>query len=206
MVPDPPDPFDAEVEHLEAGELLFRVATIPRPVTDFNPGFGSPTRFAFFGDPAVPVLYAADADDAALCETLLHDIPVTGGNLTWDDYRDKVMGRVRITRPLKLAKLRGTGLRRLKIEARQLTDAPASEYHRTVRWAQAAHKAGFAGLSWTSHRCNDTRAVVLFGDAADGALEQDTSFGRVFSSGDGLDWLIDTCAPLHVDVLPGPTS
>ena len=204
VVPDPPNPFDADTETLQVGDLLYRVGSNTRRIDVFNPGMGSPTRFAFFGRPVVSVLYGADTEDAAVCETLLHDIPASGGLLTADDYRDRVMGRIRITKPLKLARLRGTGLRRLKVESSQLTETAASEYDKTVAWAAAAHKAGFDGLSWTSRRCNDARAVALFGDEhrRRTSIEQDITFGRVFASGDGLDWLIDMCAPLHVDVMP----
>lgn len=83
-----------------------------------------------------------------------------------------------------------------------MTDTDASEYPRTVKWAEAAHAAGFDGVVWTSRLCNDAGAVVLFGDRAGSAVVQDPSFGRYFASGPGLDWLIDTCAPLGVDVLP----
>ncbi|WP_158548073.1 RES family NAD+ phosphorylase [Desertihabitans brevis] len=201
--PPPPDPFDAAEEVLTAGTALYRVGSTRRPLHTFNPGVGSGSRFAFFGDPPVPVLYAADTATAALTETLLHDIPVTGGLLTSDAYTQVVMGRLLITRDLRLASLRGLGLqRRLRVEASQLTDTPSSEYPRTVRWAEAAHRAGFDGLAWTSRLCNDSRAVVLFGDRAGDAVVQDVCFGRYFHAGPGLDWLIDTCAPLHVDVLP----
>jgi hypothetical protein len=200
--PPPPDPFDAAEEVLGAGEMLYRVGNHRRPLPAFNPGFGSGSRFAFFGDPVVPVLYAADTETAALAETLLHDVPASGGLLTSDAYTQVVMGRLTITRKLRLASLRGLGLRRLGVEARQLTDTPSSEYPRTVRWAEAAHRAGFDGLTWTSRLCNDARAVVLFGDRAGDAVAQDPTFGRYFHAGPGLDWLIDVCAPLRVDVLP----
>lgn len=198
----PPSPFDAEPTPLEAGQWLYRVHSNARTVDQFNPGVGGRTRFAFFGDPAVPVLYAADTQESALAESLLHDIPVSGGVLPYAAYADKVMGRLDVTRELRLANLRGLGLRRLGVEASQVTDTDASEYPRTVRWAAAAHAAGFDGVAWTSRKCNDARAVVLFGDRCEGALRQDESFGRLFQSGPGLDWLIETCSPLHVDVLP----
>ena len=150
----------------------------------------------------VPVLYAADTEQGALAESLLHDVPTTGGRLTYDAYADSVMGRLAVRRALRLASLRGLGLRRLGVSARELTDTEASEYPRTVAWAAAAHTAGFDGLAWTSRLCNDTRAVVLFGDRCGDAISQDPTYGRLFESGPGLDWLIDTCAPLHVDVLP----
>lgn len=204
-VPPPPGPFDAETETLASAAALYRVGNNRRPIDQFNPGIGSPTRFAFFGDPVIPVLYAADTPEAALAESLLHDIPMSGGNLVFDTYAQAVMGRLIVVRELRLASLRGLGLRRLGVEARQLTDTDATEYPRTVAWAKAAHDNGFDGLSWTSRRCNDARAVVLFGDRCVDALVQDTEFGRLFENGLGLDWLIDTCAPLRVDVLP-PTQ
>lgn len=124
------------------------------------------------------------------------------GLLPYAHYAEKVLGLIEVTRPVRLANLRGLGLRRLKDEARQVTDTDASEYSRTVLWAQAAHATGFDGLAWTSRQCNDTRGVVLFGDRCHGAVTQDPSFARIFQSGPGLDWLIATCAPLHVEVLP----
>ncbi|MFD6895044.1 RES family NAD+ phosphorylase [Rhodococcus sp. NPDC060086] len=198
----PPQPFDADTNPLTAGQRLYRVHNNTRTVGEFNHGFGSRTRFAFFGRPAVPVLYAADTEEAALAESLLYDIPVGGGILPYAAYANTVMGKIEVTRNLRLANLRGLGLRRLGVEARHVTDTEASEYPRTVLWAEVAHAAGFDGLAWTSRTCNDTRAVVLFGDRCSNALRQDSSFGRIFQSGPGLDWLIETCSPLHVDVLP----
>lgn len=201
-VPNPPDPFDAAAETVPEGHLLYRVHSSVRTVEDFNPGFGSPSRFAFFGEPPVPVLYGADTEQASLAESLLHDVPAAGGTLAYRQYADKVMGRLAVTRPLTLASLRGLGLRRLGVAARDVTDTDASEYPRTVLWARAAHAAGFDGVAWTSRKCNDARAVVLFGDRCADAVRQDPSFGRLFQTGPGLDWLITTCLPLHVTVLP----
>lgn len=106
-VPSPPDPFDAEAEVLVVGARLYRVATTSRPATAFNPGYGTRTRFAFFGTPPVPVLYAAESPTAALAESLLHDVPPSGGFLTADVYSRAVMVRLEVTAPLRLAKLRG---------------------------------------------------------------------------------------------------
>lgn len=203
--PLPPDPFDPAEDWLRTGDRLYRVHSNVRTVAAFNPDTGSRTRFAFVGDPVVPVLYAADSQEAALAESLLHDLPVAGGSLTYSQYADKVMGMIAVLRDLRLASLRGLGLRRLGVEATAITDTDASEYPRTVLWAQAAHRAGFDGLAWTARRCNDTRAVVLFGDRCTDAISQDSSFGHIFQTGPGLDWLISTCDPLHVDVLPPVT-
>lgn len=202
MTLDPPDPFDAAEDRLAAGALLYRVHSNVRRATEFNPGVGSRTRFAFFGDPIVPVLYAAETEQAAIAETPLHDVPPTGGILPYAVYSDTVMSRIVVGRTLRLASLRGLGLRRLGAEARDVTDTDASDYVRTVKWAEAAHRAAFDGLSWTARKCNDARAVVLFGDRCGDAVDQDEAFARIFQTGPGLDWLISTCGPLRVDVLP----
>lgn len=111
---------------------MLRVGSTERPIASFNPGKESRTRFAFFGDPTVPVLYAAATETAALAESLLHDIPIAGGNLLWDDYSRSTMGRLRLSRQLRLASFRGLGVRRLGVQASQLTDTPASTYAETV--------------------------------------------------------------------------
>lgn len=204
VVPQPPVPFTADTEILERDSKLYRVHSNRFTVTQFNPGHGAPTRFAFFGTPPVPVLYAAATEAAALAESLLHDVPVTGGLLVHRLYMDKVMGRIDVTRDLRLARLRGLRLRKLGVRAADVTDTDAGQYPYTVEWAAAAHAAGFDGVAWTSHRCNDSRAVALFGDRCADAVRQDTGFARIFSTTDGLDWLTTTCLPLNVQVLAPP--
>lgn len=194
---------------LDAGEQLFRVHGNQRHATVFNAGHGGPTRFAFFRDGTgqiVPVLYAAAAQDAAVAETLLHDVPITGGLLDFDDYSTKVMSRIESTRGLRLATFHGLGLRRLRVSAETLTASAASTYPETVLWAKAAHGAGLDGIVWMSRQCNDTEAYVFFGDRCGNDFRQDDGFGRSFATGVDMMWLIDLCAPLGVDVLPPPST
>ncbi len=205
MVRRPPDPFDPATATLPAGHLLHRVLSAARTATDFNPGFGARTRFGFFGKPVVPIMYAADTEDAAIAETLLHDIPATGGLLPYDQYADKVLVRLKVTQRLRVGVLHGTGLRRLKVTAAELTSSPASSYDTTVRWAETAHDVGLDGLVWMSRQCNDTKAYVFFGDKCAQAFIQDPSHARIFASPADQIWLIDRCAPLHVDVLMEPS-
>ncbi|MDJ0314072.1 RES family NAD+ phosphorylase [Arthrobacter sp. H35-D1] len=172
-----------------------------RRANQFNPRMGSRTRFAFFGTPTVPVLYAAATEEAAICATLLHDVPTAGGMITAESCRDKVMARISPTRELRMAKFMGTGLRTLKIDAQDITATTAARYGETVRWAAAAHEAGLDGAVWMSHRCNTDRAYVLFGDRVDVAdLVVDSSYARAFALEPDLAWLTDLCVPLHVDV------
>jgi hypothetical protein len=207
VVKAPPSPFDPEIETLAAGHLLYRVFTTSRTAVEFNPGVGGPTRFCFFGQPAVPIMYAADTEDAAVAETLLHNIPVDGGLLPYDDYSRKALARLKVTRDVRLAALYGLGLRRLEVAPEDVTSSPASTYADTVRWAEAAHEIGVDGMVWMSRLCNSVKAYVFFGDRCDGAktaFAQDPTHGRIFASTADQTGLIDLCASLHVDVMLQP--
>jgi hypothetical protein len=184
--------------------MLYRVHSNKRQVTVFNPEMGQPTRFAFFGSPRVPVLYAAGAEEAAVAESLLHDVPLSGRPLPAREYRDNVLGRFELMRDLHLASLHGLGLRRLKIANTDVIDVHGvGVYEETVAWAAAAHSAGFDGLEWMSTKCNNSRAQVLFGDrVSTGDLRPDPSYGRAFLLSEHFNWLVDMCAPLGIEVLP----
>ncbi len=206
VTPEPPKPFNPKTATLDIGTQLYRVFTgvEGRTAATFNPGFGAPTRFAFFGTPVIPVLYAAATEEAAVAETLLHDIPIGGGILPYHKYARTVMARVEVTSPVRVGILHGLGLRQLKVTAADITASGADTYPETVKWAQAAHNARLDGLVWMSRLCNDAKAYVFFGDKCGGAFTQDSTFGRLFATGADQLWLIDLCAPLHVDVLLAP--
>ena len=208
----PPTPFQAQEHVLQRGTVLYRVfgnanhgEGSPRRVTGFNPGIGSRTRFAFFGAPFVPVLYAADTEQAALCESILHEVPPGPGKVLYRNVADRVCAPLAPTRDLRLASLMGDGLRVLGTEAKQVTDTMADQYDRTVRWAEAAHEAGFDGLVWMSSRRNTDRAYVFFGDRVQsGDLEPLPLHGRIFAAGPGFDWLADYLNGLNIEILnPG---
>lgn len=202
----PTGPRSAEAFTVGANQLLYRVLGVAggRLATDFNPNFGEPTRFAFFADEsgaAVPVLYAAYSAEAAVCETLLRDIPAAGGTLLESDYMGSMMAGLRTNRELNLVKFMGTGLRALGTTHQALTSSDMRTYSQTVQWAEAAHRAGFDGAAWMSNRCNDTVAVVLFGDRVEpDALSADASVARIFSRQTDRDWLTDMCFPLGIRV------
>ncbi|WP_194164909.1 RES family NAD+ phosphorylase [Pseudactinotalea sp. HY160] len=204
ITPPPPADFDPLPEEVPAGTRLYRIFTAKegRNVTAFNPTGEPRGRFSFFGDPPVPVLYAAQTEIAAVCESLLHDLPVRGGRLLPEQYERAVAGALEVGRPLRLAKFHGTGLRRLGLRPEQLTTESAYRYDLTVPWAQAAHGGGFDGIVWMSARCNSDRAYVLFGDRVPRQdLHVVADYGRLFTPGPDLDWLIDQCAFMKVDVL-----
>lgn len=202
VVPDVPDHFDPVWETIPAGAELHRVHTALRKVTDYNPGIGGPNRFAFFKDndgAPVPVLYAAMTEKAAVCESVLHDIPASGGLLLSKSYESCLCGRMTTTRDLRVVSYRGEGLRRFGLEPHQLTATAATEYRRTVLWAQAAWRHGADGVVWMSSKLNSDPAVALFPSAANAILAS-SGVPRVFLNGPDLDWLIDFCASIRIDV------
>lgn len=196
----------ARDETVERGTLLYRVlnGSSGRSVTAFNPGFGSPTRFAFFTGAKgekVPVLYAALTAEAAIAESILRYVPVAGGELLRRDYEPMVLGGVRPMRDLRLASFKGLGLRALGTDQAEVSETGPDRYEETVLWAKAAHLAGFDGVAWMSHRCNSDVAVMIFGDRVDAAdVEQDDEVARIFRRQVDREWLTDMCAELHITV------
>jgi hypothetical protein len=200
----PPKPFEPHEWILEANTELFRVfANSPgRSVTTFNPGYGEPTRFAFFGTPPVPILYSAQTEEAAVCESILHDVPPGPGTVLYDSFKGYVCSKLAPTQDLKLAALMGDGLRTLGTESKFVTATMASQYPRTVLWAKAAHEAGYDGVVWMSHRRDTDRAYMFFGDRVDSNyLVQVSGFAHTFAAGPGYDWLADYLSSIKLDIL-----
>ncbi|MDJ0356246.1 RES family NAD+ phosphorylase [Paenarthrobacter sp. PH39-S1] len=142
----------------------------------------------------MPVLYAADTPKAAVCETILHSVPLRNGKILYPSFADGVAATIATTRELKLAAFMGDGLRVLGTDAGTLSATTASQYSRTVRWAEAAYKSGFHGVVWMSYRRNTDAAFVLFGDRVGVRdLTPTTTGGVIFSAGPGFDWLVSHC-------------
>ena len=207
VTPDPPVPFEPLVIEMPAGTVMRRLHENRFRTSEFNPGPKGAGRFHFFGTPHIPVLYTAASEEAAVAETLLRNIPMTGGHIPHGDYENKVMAALEIQRPVRLASFLGTDLRALRVGPEQLTTTPGANYPQTRKWAQAAHAAGFDGIAWMSRQDNSDRAYMFFGDRV---LETDFGVvpgsGRLFALGSDLDWLIDFCTPLHIEVLPPPIA
>ncbi|MHB1502140.1 MAG: RES domain-containing protein [Candidatus Dormibacteria bacterium] len=158
------------------------------PASDqLQPGPRPLTRFAFFGDPVVPVLYGAEGEEAAVAETLVHDQPAVGGRLVPVRYRGRVVSGVVPRRERRLAQLHGGGRHRLGARSANPTDTSAAHYIRTVRWADAIREdTDLDGIVWMSRQWNNQRAVVLFGDRV-GSRELSVvpTLGRSFATPEG---------------------
>jgi hypothetical protein len=204
-VPPPPKNLDALAHILAAGETIHRVHRPPRRPNAFNPGLGAPTRFAPLrgADGPVPTLYAAQTAEAAVCETILHDVPVSGGSLAYSGYAPLRETTLAVQRTLRLAKFMGDGLRRLGVTPQELTATTGDVYARTVLWAMAAHAEGFDGIAWMSARDNTATAYVLFGDrvAETDLVVASPGIGSFAPPAAGFGWLSAYCARVGVELL-----
>jgi len=170
--PADPAALDPLITSLPPRSLLFRVHPVFFGPTESNPGRGRGARFHFIRNAAgatVPSFYAAESEDAAIAETVFHDVPVRPAGLRVVSFsrklRDRVLSAVRTHREIQLVQLHDLGLERLGLRASEITDTDPSEYPTTRRWAQALHRCGAqGGLVWMARRFNSHRAWTLFGD------------------------------------------
>ena len=207
--PPAPDRFDPLHETIEVGTHLYRVCEPqfpdgrPNDGTVFNPGFGKATRFAFFAQPTVPVLYLADTPEGAVHESILHDA-VAGSFIPRVNWMNKVLTVVEVIQELEIVSFHGAGLRRLDLMARDLTDTEPSTYARTVRWAEAAWNTGAHGVSYMCRHFNTSKAFCLFGGSAAGSLRAhpDHAQTRAFILPDDANWLAQLAADMRVTIRP----
>lgn len=206
----PPDPFDPIVETVPAGTTLYRVHESRFPSgrtndgTVFNPGFGRPTRFAFFGTPPVPVLYAAATPAGAVHESILHSAE-PGSFIPTVHWRSKVLSVLSTTADLRLAAFHSDGLRRFGLYPADLTDTDLRAYPQTVAWAEAAWRIGLDGVCYMSRHHNTSKAVCLFGDRPGTpplTVEPDHPDGRFFALPQDAEWLAGLAWSIRVTLRP----
>lgn len=208
--PEPPDPFLPLLESIPAGTILYRVhepqlpdgtkndGTIP------NPGYGKPSRFAFFGNPPTPVLYAADQPAGSVHESILHDAE-PGTFIPGAQWRSKILTALEVTRDLQVASFHSDGLRRFGIYAKDLTDTDRTHYSATVKWAEAAWNTGAHGICYMSRHFNSAHAYCLFGDQLPHSTLQalpNHAETRVFELPDDTEWLASLALAIHVVLRP----
>ena len=168
----PPDPLPRpNARDLPAGRLFHRVHLGRFGGIEFNPCRGGPTRFAPITDGegrCVPSLYAGSTVEAAIFETLFHDIPPTARRKTFP--RSALGMRAHSVfepcRALRVAELRKPDLALWHVERTDLIASSPADYGQTARWAEALHRTfpDFDGMIWTSNQCDPDDALILFGD------------------------------------------
>lgn len=170
--PDDPSQLDPAVETLPSGSTLLRVHASFLEPNDFNPGFGRGGRFHFLEGrhgKQIPALYGAEGVEAALAETIFHDVPIRPlphRHVGFRRLAQSVLSEVRTRKALRLVQLHHPGLGRLGLEPAEITATAPTHHPRTRRWAQALHDhpESIEGLVWTSRLHNTRRVYTLFGD------------------------------------------
>lgn len=155
---------------------------------EFNPGKGGETRFAPIYDTVgncIPTLYAANSIEAAIYETIFHDVPLDSDVKsvpfrTVEMYQRSVL---QLRRKLNVASLRALDLLKWSISQAALSGCNAAHYQSTVRWASSVHDQfdDIEGLLWTSNLCDPNSALVFFGDRVK------SSDFKIVSSSDASD-------------------
>lgn len=144
--------------------------------TEFNPGAGAATRFAplrLATGRFVPTMYAALRREAALAETVFHDVDPSlhGAGVFSSLFEGLVLCRITCSRHLRLADLTTPGLRKLGLRDDALVHGDPTVYPLSAQWAVALHQwrrrdpAGrLDGLLWESRLSPPDLCMVLFGD------------------------------------------
>jgi hypothetical protein len=206
----PPRSFEPLLEAWPAGRPLYRVHPVLHPANEFfateRPARFRPLRTA--DGEIVPMLYGAAGEQAAIAESVLHDLAPRGPRVV--AFESLVPIRLSCLIPqrdLQLAMLHSTGLDRLRLRNAQLIDTLPSRYPDTLPWGQAlyGHAPHLDGILWTSRRYNSVRACVLFGsttndervEGRDLVFDPAQSFPTL-AFGDGYELIVDVCAAADV--------
>lgn len=159
---------------LKKGALIERVHNNAYTADSFNPCLGNPTRFAPIEDASgacVPSLYAGETLEAAVYETIFHDVPAKAKKkrVPQKKIKDSAQGRLEVLRDLNLVSLREPDLKQWRIKRNQLISSSPKLYAETAAWAEAIHHqfSGADGLEWTSNQCDPKTAYLFFGDRVD---------------------------------------
>ncbi|ERK12913.1 hypothetical protein L581_3044 [Serratia fonticola AU-AP2C] len=177
----------------------------------FNPGVKGNARFSPITDAkgaAIPTLYAAYTFDAALMESVFHDVSHAPGYKHYDKNKlnQQVHSTVKVSQNLVLADLSSVALRKLGVQRKQLIDTEKDQYPNTREWAKAIHRQhpDIQGLSWISRQDDSARAVMLFGDRIPaGTLQQIGASRNLLQDEKAYAELLDLAERIGADVVPG---
>ena len=207
----PPRSFKPLVETWFAGEPLRRVHPVSHPASELY-ATDRPARFRPLrttDGEIVPMLCGAASEQAAIAESVLHDLAPRGPRVVaFESLVPTALSCLIPQRDLQLAMLHSTGLDRLRLRNRSLIDTLPSRYSETVPWGQALyeHPLHLDGIVWMSRRDNSIRAGVLFGSTANDQRVENSDLvlapARSFPTlafGDGYELVVEAC--LAADVL-----
>ena len=156
---------------LKRGTIVHRIHSAAFGATSFNPCAGQATRFAPIHDlkgACVSSVYAGSSLDAAIYETIFHDVPPKASFKTVPKQNVVICSHaeLEVMRQLRLVQLRNPDLLKWHTRRKQLIDSSAKRYAQTAQWAEAIHHQfpQAEGLIWTSNQCDPDDAYLFFGD------------------------------------------
>ncbi|HBO0859739.1 RES family NAD+ phosphorylase [Pseudomonas aeruginosa] len=211
--PPPPPPSTLHVTSITVSraQVLHRVHSDAYAGGQFNPGLKGNARFSpirnAHGD-SIPTIYAAGTFDAALMESVFHDVPHAAGFKQFDKRKleGQVHSRIEATQDLKLADLTNKPLRKLGPTRKQLIDTEKNQYPQTRAWAEAIHAGhpDIQGLYWISRQDDSAHAVMLFGDRVpDGALQQVGDSRSLLQDEQAYGEVLGVAEVIGVVIVPG---
>lgn len=159
------------IRSVQENEVLHRIHDRTLEGNAFNPCKGGPTRFAPIFDATgvcVPSLYAASSVEAAVYETVFHDVPRRANrkSVPHEAVHLRDHSTLLLQRQLRLVMLHAPDLMKWGVTREQLVGSLPTQYERTMQWALAIHSqfTDVDGLVWTSNQCDLATAYLLFGD------------------------------------------
>jgi hypothetical protein len=157
--------------NLKRRTIVHRIHLTAFAATSFNPCAGQATRFAPIHETSgicVPSIYAGSSLDAAIYETIFHDVPTKASFKTIPKQSVVIRSHaeLEVVRQLRLIQLRNPDLLKWHIRRKQLIGSSAKRYAQTAQWAEAIHHQfpQAEGLIWTSNQCDPDDAYIFFGD------------------------------------------
>lgn len=205
-------PSKINTHKIAAGTALHRVHPDLYSGVEFNPWEHSDARFSTIRDSAgtvIPVIYVAETFDAALMETVFHDIPYQQD----DKFLDKskldglVHTEVVTTQEILVADLTTKGLRKLGVNPVDLVTSEKDHYpfSRAVAESIIQNNPSIQGLRWMSRQDNTAEAYVLFEPRFSSAPLDQTAPPRGLDT-EAYDDVLDLAEVIDVQIIPGKVA
>lgn len=199
---------DPRIELWPAGREIVRVHPAVRGPREFSRTSQS-ARFrpVRAGGRPLGSLYGAAGVEAALSETVFHDVPVAGPGrvVPLAAVADRLLTRLRPRRDLALIELHGFGLRRLGLRRAEVIDTPAASYPQTAALAQDLYERCPAadGIVWMSRQLDSQRALLLWSGRVRARDLEPLGVGPPLGFGRGLVVLAEAAEGAGIAVLFG---
>lgn len=162
------------------------------------------------GTRLVPTMYAGEALDVALMETVLRDVPFPSAGhsvrIPSPSRDNRVAVTVEVRRSLTLADLRANGLRRLGLRRGEVVECDSTHYPQTRMLARWIHEnvPKAQGLVWTSRQHGSGDAFMFFGDRIAAKTLSAKDDGMPLASDEVLSVLMDLVEELGATLTIDP--